>query len=117
MVDDVYKGMFLPGGSLVLGNAWYFESISLTIIRFLINSYYCRAILHDDKVYKDPGKFNPDRFLKDGKLDPDIRSPEVASFGFGRRYSHCLMIYKSGMTYAFSEECVLADTLGFRRCF
>lgn len=29
--------------------------------------------------------FNPDRFVKDGVLDPDILNPEVAAFGFGRR--------------------------------
>jgi hypothetical protein len=28
MEDDVYEGMFLPAGSLVLGNAWYREIIS-----------------------------------------------------------------------------------------
>jgi len=65
MEDDVYEGMFLPGGSLVLGNTW--------------------AILHDEGAYKNPGKFCPERFLKDGKLDPDVRSPEIAAFGFGRR--------------------------------
>jgi cytochrome P450 len=45
-----------------------------------------RAILHNPDVYKNPETFNPERFLKDGKLDPDIRSPESAAFGFGRRY-------------------------------
>jgi hypothetical protein len=24
MADDVYEGRFLPGGSLVVGNAWYY---------------------------------------------------------------------------------------------
>jgi len=65
MVDDVYEGMFLPAGSLVLGNAW--------------------AMLNDEDVYKDPEIFNPERFLKDGKLDPNVKSPDFAAFGFGRR--------------------------------
>jgi hypothetical protein len=27
----------------------------------------------------------PERFLKDGQINPDIQDPSVASFGFGRR--------------------------------
>jgi len=65
MADDVYEGMFLPAGSIVVVNSW--------------------AILHDSNVYKDPKTFNPERFLKDGKFDPDVRPPEVATFGYGRR--------------------------------
>lgn len=44
-----------------------------------------RAVLHDENVYHDPLAFNPERFLKDGKIDPDVQDPEVACFGFGRR--------------------------------
>jgi cytochrome P450 len=43
-------------------------------------------MLRDENIYKNPGTFIPERFLKDGKLDPDVRSPEVVIFGFGRRY-------------------------------
>ncbi|EMD42005.1 hypothetical protein CERSUDRAFT_110546 [Gelatoporia subvermispora B] len=63
--DDVYEGYFIPEGSLVVGNSW--------------------AILHDKKMYPDPLTYNPDRFMKDGKLNPDIRDPATAAFGFGRR--------------------------------
>jgi len=64
MKDDVYEGKFIPAGSIVFGNAW--------------------AILHDENIYKDPQMFSPERFLKDGQLDPEVKSPEAA-FGFGRR--------------------------------
>jgi Cytochrome P450 len=52
----------------------------------VVLSFSCRGILHDERVYKNPEEFNPERFLKDGQLDPNVRSPEGAAFGFGRRY-------------------------------
>jgi cytochrome P450 len=42
--------------------------------------------MHDPDVYKDPEIFNPERFLKDGELDLDTKSPDSVVFGFGRRY-------------------------------
>ncbi|TFK84330.1 cytochrome P450 [Polyporus arcularius HHB13444] len=64
--DDVYNGYYLPKGTLVVANTW--------------------AILHDEKTYPEPAKYNPDRFLRpDGSLDPNVRDPSVAAFGFGRR--------------------------------
>ena len=46
----------------------------------------CRAILHNEEVYPEPYKFDPDRFyLKDGlKLDEAV-DPITYAFGFGRR--------------------------------
>ena len=44
-----------------------------------------RAILHDERIYPDPLTYNPDRFMKDGKINPAVRDPTVAAFGFGRR--------------------------------
>ena len=43
-------------------------------------------MFYDEKVYPEPERFNPDRFMKDGKLDPDVFDPRLGAFGFGRRY-------------------------------
>jgi cytochrome P450 len=32
-------------------------------------------------TYPDPFSFRPERFIKDGKIDPDV----IPAFGFGRR--------------------------------
>ncbi|KAF9044301.1 cytochrome P450 [Panaeolus papilionaceus] len=63
--DDEYNGYFIPKGTIVMGNCW--------------------SILHEPTVYKDPHEYIPDRFLKDGQLDPTVRDPNVAAFGYGRR--------------------------------
>ncbi|KAG7447374.1 cytochrome P450 [Guyanagaster necrorhizus] len=63
--DDEYRGYHIPKDSIVVGNTW--------------------AMLNDVSVYgEDPDSFNPDRWLKDGVMNPDIPHPEEA-FGFGRR--------------------------------
>ncbi|KAG6908819.1 hypothetical protein DXG01_003172 [Tephrocybe rancida] len=64
-VDDEYNGYRLPKGSIIIANAW--------------------AMLHDENIYPRPFDFDPDRFLKNGKLDPNVRDPMHAAFGFGRR--------------------------------
>ncbi|EKM54973.1 uncharacterized protein PHACADRAFT_195002, partial [Phanerochaete carnosa HHB-10118-sp] len=74
--DDIYEGYHITKGSLVFANAW--------------------AILHDPDAYSDPEAFNPRRFLRprpsiggtgaeNVELDPTVRDPAVAVFGFGRR--------------------------------
>ena len=47
-----------------------------------------RAILHDPDEYPDPHIFKPERFMKNGKLNPDVRDPNLAAFGFGRVRTH-----------------------------
>jgi Cytochrome P450 len=47
---------------------------------------FSRAMSHDENVYKDPENFIPERFLtEDGKVNPSVRNPMDAAFGFGRR--------------------------------
>jgi cytochrome P450 len=41
-------------------------------------------MMHDPEVFIDPMVFQPERYLKDGKLNPDVRDPDSAVFGFGR---------------------------------
>ncbi|KAF9480937.1 cytochrome P450 [Pholiota conissans] len=63
--DDQYQGYVIPGQSLIITNIW--------------------AILNDETIYPNPRLFNPDRFLKDGKLHCSILDPVNVGFGFGRR--------------------------------
>ncbi|KAG7440108.1 cytochrome P450 [Guyanagaster necrorhizus] len=63
--EDVYQGYTVPSGSIVIPNIW--------------------AMLHDETVYPEPHSFMPERFIKEGKLNPDIRDPDTVLFGFGRR--------------------------------
>lgn len=50
-----------------------------------IHSFSTRAILNDKAIYgTDTEIFNPERWLKDGKLNPAVPDPDFA-FGFGRR--------------------------------
>ncbi|TFK33320.1 cytochrome P450 [Crucibulum laeve] len=63
MEDDIYNGMFIPKGSVVIVNT--------------------RGMSLDENVYLEPYKFNPSRFLPkpQGRAEPH----PTAHFGFGRR--------------------------------
>ncbi|KAH6919340.1 cytochrome P450 98A3 [Coprinopsis sp. MPI-PUGE-AT-0042] len=69
--DDVYNDYFIPRGTIVMPNSW--------------------AIFRDPAIYPDPYEFRPERFLKDGKINPDILDPNACAFGFGRRYVQPLL--------------------------
>ncbi|KAJ4485324.1 cytochrome P450 [Lentinula aciculospora] len=64
--DDIYEGYFLPKNSIIMPNIW--------------------SILRNEQDYPEPDLFNPSRFLDaDGKIDPTVKDPATAVFGFGRR--------------------------------
>lgn len=63
--DDTYRNYSIPAGATVIENIW--------------------AVLHDPTIYNDPETFNPDRFLKDGEINPLVYNPEDRVFGSGRR--------------------------------
>ncbi|KAF9552265.1 cytochrome P450 [Agrocybe pediades] len=58
MEDDIYEGMFIPKGSIVIANT--------------------HAMMRDEDVYREPDKFDPGRYDR-GEPYP------VSQFGFGRR--------------------------------
>jgi len=43
-------------------------------------------MLRDESMYPDPHTFNPDRFLKDGQINLEVKDPDQIAFGYGRRY-------------------------------
>ncbi|KAI0767311.1 CyP450 monooxygenase [Fomes fomentarius] len=65
IADDEFRGYFIQAGTIVLPNTW--------------------ACMHDADIYEDPETYCPERFLRDGKLDPTVRDPAAYAFGYGRR--------------------------------
>ncbi|KAI9448690.1 cytochrome P450 [Lactarius psammicola] len=58
--DDVYNGLFIPKGAIMVANAW--------------------AILHNPDLYPDPEAFKPERFINE---DRTLRDDPVISMAFG----------------------------------
>ncbi|RXW11737.1 hypothetical protein EST38_g14119 [Candolleomyces aberdarensis] len=65
MEDDEYDGYFIPKGTLIFQNNW--------------------AITHDPDIFDRPFEFVPERYIKDGKIDPSAPDSDIAAFGHGRR--------------------------------
>ena len=42
-------------------------------------------MLHDPTTFTDPMEYRPERYLKDGQLNPDVLDSGSVAFGFGRR--------------------------------
>ncbi|KAK1222666.1 hypothetical protein PQX77_014482, partial [Marasmius sp. AFHP31] len=83
-VEDEYRGYRIQRTQLSSQMSGGFRCPSLVLVTHEGVFVLFRAILHDEEMYPDPYTFNPERWIKDGQIDPDIRDI-TASFGFGRR--------------------------------
>ncbi|KAH6891595.1 cytochrome P450 [Coprinopsis sp. MPI-PUGE-AT-0042] len=64
--EDIYNGMRIPAGTMVMSNGW--------------------AVMHDPKNFVDPFEFKPERYLKsNGQIDSAVLDHHSTSFGYGRR--------------------------------
>ncbi|KAF4615695.1 hypothetical protein D9613_012525 [Agrocybe pediades] len=48
----------------------------------MANSWF---LLQDQHCFPEPDVYNPERFLRNGKLNPEVRDPTQSVFGHGRR--------------------------------
>ncbi|PIL23560.1 cytochrome P450 [Ganoderma sinense ZZ0214-1] len=94
--EDEYNGWRIPAGTILLANAW--------------------AMSRDSAVYPDPDKFVPERFLKDGAIDPTVRDTLKYQLGFGRRIcpglhfsSEALFIFIASVLHVFDILPPLGD--------
>ncbi|KAK0477421.1 cytochrome P450 [Armillaria novae-zelandiae] len=90
--DDVYRGMFIPKGSVVFANV--------------------RGMGLDENIYHQATEFNPDRYLP----EPQGRGePYLTAFGFGRRICPGRFLAENGMWIAIAfilATCRIAKAKG-----
>ncbi|CAE6444316.1 unnamed protein product [Rhizoctonia solani] len=85
-VDDHYRGYDIRKGTIIIGNVW--------------------AMTRDERYYRDPEVFDPDRFL-------DLNVPPAPVFGWGRRKCPGINLGEASLsiaitsllaTYTFSKQ-------------
>ncbi|KAF8991973.1 cytochrome P450 [Cyathus striatus] len=73
--DDIYKGMHIPKGALVIANT--------RLVYVPISTFSLIGIHLDERIYRNPNEFDPSRYLP--KPEGNAEPYPVAQFGFGRR--------------------------------
>ncbi|PPQ95404.1 hypothetical protein CVT26_008250 [Gymnopilus dilepis] len=88
--DDEFRGYFIPGGTIVVGNS--------------------RCILNDPLRYPEPRRFNPDRFMAEADRNSNQHlspgDPLSVAFGYGRRF--CPGRYAGEAQVWISIACILS---------
>jgi cytochrome P450 len=89
--DDTYDGYFIPAGATVIENIWWVSAQALRQRCGGASGAHenIRAMFYDESTYPSPHTYDPERYLKDGKLDPSVKDPEERIFGSGRRCEFC----------------------------
>ncbi|KAI0373666.1 cytochrome P450 [Pilatotrama ljubarskyi] len=85
MEDDELNGYIIPARTTVVPNVW--------------------ACMHDPQMFAEPDEFRPERFIRDGKLNPDVLDPTTLVFGSGRRI--CPGRYFADAALFLTAACVL----------
>ena len=65
-------------------------SVNDPFLLSVLTFFLFRSIVHDTKHFNDPMKYQPERYLKDGILNPDVLDTDSIAFGFGRRLVYIL---------------------------
>ncbi|KAH9918445.1 cytochrome P450 [Fomitopsis serialis] len=87
VVDDEYRGFRIPKGSWIMANTW--------------------AFMHNAKVFSQPEKFWPERFLPEGA--GCTADPRDYSFGYGRRRCPGLSVAESAFFIAVTHILAVFD--------
>ena len=81
--DDEYGGYRIPKGTTIVPNVWSVSEYWHAAVMLTTSG---RAILHDENMYPEPLRFNPDRFANEEQNAAlGINESPSAAFGFGRR--------------------------------
>ncbi|CAE6446237.1 unnamed protein product [Rhizoctonia solani] len=86
--DDVYQGMRIPGGCLVIPNIW--------------------GMTRDQTIYQDPEIFKPERFISTPSHEAEL-DIQTFIFGFGRRRCPGIHLAQSSVWLAIAMVLAVYD--------
>ena len=110
--DDIYHGYHFAKGTTLWANIWCAEQNRFPHDLHVLKRLR-RSMLHDEKVFLEPSKFMPERYLNDnGALRelPRLEDPSIIGFGFGRR---CAQFVTERPFPPFSQNCRICPGMYF----